>query len=450
MKGALNPTSISTRLQRIAKLARENPGMKLLTLAHHIDVMFLKEAYRRTRKDGASGVDGQSAQEYGENLEANLESLLNRFKSGEYRAPPVKRVLIPKGDGKKTRKIGIPTFEDKVLQRAVVMILEAVYEEDFKEFSYGFRRGKSPHDALERLQHDLMRMAGGWALIADITDCFGSLSHKHTREILDLRVQDGVIRRTLHKWLKAGVMENGNVWYPKKGSPQGGVVSPIIANIYLHEVLDKWFDEVVRPRLDAPAQMVRYADDFMIIFKSKSDAQRVQQVLARRFAKYGLEIHPDKTHLVEFNRPKWGAKRCAGSVDFLGMTHYWGRTRKKKWIVKQKTAKKHLSRALKAVSLYCRQNLHLKVSVQYVQLCHMARGHYNYYGVTHNSRTLSRFRHQMERIWRKWLNRRNREKSMPWKRFKLLLKRYPLPKPKIVHTIYGRTLSLPFAANPLS
>ncbi len=444
-----NLESISTRLQRIAKLARENPGMVLLTLAHHIDEQFLWEAYRRTRKDGASGVDGQSAQEYEENLEENLKTLLNRFKSGTYRAPPVKRALIPKADGK-TRPIGIPTFEDKVLQRAVSMVLEAVYEEDFKDFSYGFRGGRSPHDALARLQQDLTKMAGGWVLEADISDCFGSLSHKCIKEIFDLRVQDGVLRRNLHKWLRAGVMENGNVWYPEKGSPQGGVVSPIIANVYLHEVLDRWFDEVVRPRLNAPARIIRYADDFMIIFRSKHDAQRVQRVLAKRFAKYGLEIHPDKTRLVEFNRPRRRDKRGTNSVDFLGMTHYWGRSRKKKWIVKQKTAKKRLSRALRAISLYCKKNLHLKVSEQHERLSQMARGHYNYYGVTHNGPSLKKFHHQMKRIWRKWLNRRNREKSMPWERFNLLLKRYPLPKPKVVKSIYGRTLPLPFTANPLS
>ena len=223
----------------------------------------------------------------------------------------------------------------------------------------------------------------------------------------------------------------------------------LVANIYLHEVLDKWFDEVVRPRLDAPARIIRYADDFMIIFESKRDAERVHRLLAKRFAKYGLEIHPDKTRLVEFNRPGPRDKRGNNSVDFLGMTHYWGRSRRKKWIVKQKTAKGRLSRALKAVSLCCRKNLHLKVKVQHERLTQMARGHYNYCGVTHNSPSLSKFYHQMKRIWRKWLNRRNREKSMPWERFNLLLKRYPLPKPKIAHSIYGRTLPLPFVAKPL-
>ena len=263
-------------------------------------------------------------------------------------------------------------------------------------------------------------------------------------------MQDGVIRRTIHKWLKAGVMESGNVWYPEKGSPQGGVISPIIANIYLHEVLDKWFDEVVRPRLDAPAKIIRYGDDFVIVLKSEQDARRVHRVLSKRFAKYELEIHPDKTRMVAFHRPRLKDKRGRGSVDFLGLTHYWGRSRRKKWIVKRKTAKKRLSRALKAVSMWCRRNLHKKVKEQHIRLSQMVRGHYNYYGVTGNDRSLKKFHLEVKRIWRKWLNRRNRENAMPWKRFNLLLKRYPLPTPKIVHSIYGRTLPLPFAANPLT
>lgn len=441
--------TISTRLQRIAKLARENPKMVLLTLAHHIDEQFLHEAYRRTRKDGASGVDGQTAEEYAANLEENLSKLLSKFKRGTYRAPPVKRVNIPKGDGK-TRPIGIPTFEDKILQRVVLMVLEAVYEEDFKEFSYGFRRGRSPHMAVRKLRDDIVEMKGGYVLEADISDCFGSLSHKVIKDILDLRVRDGVIRRTIHKWLKAGVMESGSVWYPKKGSPQGGVVSPILANIYLHEVLDKWFEEVVCSRLEAEARIVRFADDFVIVFRSLRDARKVLSVLRKRFAKYKLEIHPDKTRLVEFLRPRLRDKRGRNSVDFLGITHHWGRSRNNKWIVKQKTSKKRLNRAVKNVSSWCRRNLHRKVREQHEHLCKMITGHINYYGVTGNIRSLKIFTQEVRRVWRKWLDRRNRENPMPWKRFIRLLSRYPLPKARIPHSIYGQTLPLPHAANPLS
>jgi group II intron reverse transcriptase/maturase len=449
MAGTSSQANISTRLRQIAKLSRDNPTMVLLTLAHHIDEQFLHEAYRRTRKSGASGVDGQTAEEYAADLDNNLAKLLEAFKRGTYRAPPVKRTEIPKGDGK-TRPIGIPTFEDKVLQRAVSMVLEAIYEEDFKEFSYGFRRGRSPHQAVRRLRDDIVEMKGGYVLVADISDCFGSLSHRVLRIILDLRVRDGVIRRVLHKWLKAGVMEGDNVWYPKKGSPQGGVVSPILANIYLHEVLDKWFDEVVRPRLSSEARMVRYADDFMIIFREKRDAQRVMQVLYKRFAKYELTIHPEKTRLVEFLRPRLKDNRGRNSVDFLGFTHYWGKSRKKKWIVKQKTSKKRLSRAIKRMESWCRKNRHQKVKDQHAYISVSIVGHMNYYGVTGNIASLKNFIQEVRRVWRKWLNRRNRENSMPWWRFDRLLHRYPLPKARIAHSIYGKTLSLPFVANPFS
>jgi group II intron reverse transcriptase/maturase len=235
--------------------------MVFTTLAHHIDVDWLREAYRRTRKDGARGVDGQTAADYASNLEDNLRSLLDRAKSGTYRAPPVRRVHIPKGDGKQTRPIGIPTFEDKVLQRAVAMILEAVYEQDFQDFSYGFRPGRSAHQALQALHKGLARMAGGWVLEVDIRKFFDTLDHEHLREILRRRVRDGVLLRLIGKWLNAGVLEGLELSYPESGTPQGGVISPLLANIYLHEVLDEWFVRDVKPRLNGPAFLVRYADD---------------------------------------------------------------------------------------------------------------------------------------------------------------------------------------------
>jgi group II intron reverse transcriptase/maturase len=253
MEGKMNETpgseNISTKLQRIAELARQRSGVALTTLAHHIDTEFLGEAYRRTRKDGAAGVDGQTAKEYAAQLKVNLAALLDRFKSGEYRAPPVRRVHIPKGDGRTTRPIGIPTFEDKVLQRAVTMVLEAVYEQEFLECSYGFRPGRSAHQALQSAWKGLMRMGGGWVLEIDIKSFFDTVDHGHLRSFLDQRVRDGVIRRMIDKWLKAGVLEDGRVSYPDEGTPQGGVLSPLLANVYLHEVLDKWFEKDVLPRM---------------------------------------------------------------------------------------------------------------------------------------------------------------------------------------------------------
>jgi len=253
--------TISPKLERIAKLAKEAPEMAFTSLAHHIDIDWLREAYRRTRKDGAPGVDGASAGEYATKLEENLQSLLDRAKSGNYRAPPVKRVHIPKGDGSQTRPIGIPTFEDKVLQRAAAMALEAVHEQDFLDCSYGFRPGRSAHQALEVLQHGLVCMAGGWVLEVDIRKFFDTLDHAHLREILRRRVRDGVLLRLIGKWLNAGVLEGRELSYPDAGTPQGGVISPLLANVYLHEVLDVWFEREVKRRLHGRATLVRYAGD---------------------------------------------------------------------------------------------------------------------------------------------------------------------------------------------
>ena len=247
---------ISTKLERIAKLAREKPGARLLTLAHHIDVNWLREAYRRTRKDGARGVDGRSAAQYAEQLEVNLQSLLDRAKSGRYFAPPVRRVHISKGDGTETRPIGIPTFEDKVLQRAVAMVIGEVYEQSFHDFSYGFRPGRSAHQALQALHDTMWRMKGGWIVEVDIRKFFDSVDHAHLREILNQRIGDGVLLRLIGKWLNAGVLEGQDLSYPDEGTPQGGVISPLLANIYLHEVLDDWFVRLVRPAIAGSAALV--------------------------------------------------------------------------------------------------------------------------------------------------------------------------------------------------
>lgn len=440
--------NISTRLLQIAKLAREAPEMVFTTLAHHIDAELLFEAYRRTRKDGAPGVDKQTAEDYAKDLEGNLQSLLVRFKTGSYKAPPVRRALIPKGDGKSTRPIGVPTFEDKVLQRGVTMVLEAVYEQDFLNCSYGFRPGRSAHQALEDLRNGLMDMKGGWVLEVDIKDFFGTLRFKDLREFLDQRVRDGVIRRSIDKWLKAGVLENGRVTHPDAGTPQGGVASPLLANIYLHEVMDKWFHETVKPRLRGHAFMVRYADDIVCAFSNEDDARRVMEVLPKRFGKYGLALHPEKTKLVEFRRPKRGNGNNAaprggpGTFDFLGFTHYWGRSRKGNWVVKQKTAKDRLRRAIKGIYEWCRKNLHVDVAGQHVILKQKVTGHYRYYGITGNSRSLSCFHQQVQRAWQKWLNRRSQRSKMDWERFKLLLERYPLPPPTVVHSIMTRSKSM--------
>ncbi len=356
-------TTVSTKLERIAKLAREMPHVALTTLAHHIDMDWLREAYRRTRKNGATGVDRQTAEEYASRLEQNLQSLLERVQSGNYVAPPVRRVHIPKSDGSQTRPIGIPTFEDKVLQRAVAMELEAVYEQSFLDCSYGFRPRRSAHQALRLVQSQTVKMAGRWVLEIDIRKFFDTLDHRQLRDIVRKRVRDGVLLRLIGKWLHAGVMEDGAIAYPDAGTPQGGVISPLLANIYLHEVLDEWFAREVVPRLIGRAVLVRYADDVVIIFSNEQDARRVCKVLPKRFAKYGLTLHPEKTRLVDFRRPdrreapfsdSCGARSRPGTFDLLGFTHYWAKSRRRYWVVKQKTAKDRLRRSLQRVAVWCR------------------------------------------------------------------------------------------------
>jgi RNA-directed DNA polymerase len=438
MSGTPGPGSVSTKLERIVKSAKEMPGVAFTTLAHHIDLEWLLEAYRRTRKDGAAGVDGQTAKEYAANLEGNLRSLLDRAKTGDsYRAPPVRRVHIPKGDGSKTRPIGIPTFEDKVLQRAVAMVLEAVYEQDFHNCSYGFRPRRSAHDALRALREPLMEMNGGWVLEADIEAFFDSVDRAQLQEILRRRVRDGVLLRLIGKWLNAGVMEEGRVYRPDAGTPQGGVISPLLANIYLHEVLDEWFGRQVKPRLKGRAELVRYADDFVIAFESEEDARRVMDVLPKRFGKYGLRLHPEKTRLVQFSRPSRnapsgdGATR-PGSFDLLGFTHYWRRSRQGNWVVYRKTASSRLSRALRATSLWLRRNRHAPMREQHRVLVLKLRGHYNYYGIIGNFAAMDSFRSWARVLWGKWLSRRSRASPGPTAMSELL-DAYPLPRPRIVH-----------------
>ena len=393
--GTSSPETVSTKLQRIAELARQAPEMVLTTLSHHIDIDMLREAYRRTRKDGAVGVDGQTATEYAADLEENLRSLLDRFKSGTYKAPPVLRVHIPKGRGRKTRPIGIPAFEDKVLQRAVAMVLGAVYEQDFLDCSYGFRPGRSAHQALESLWKVTMGVGGGWVLEVDIQGFFDTLDRGHLRSFLDQRVRDGVLRRAIDKWLKAGVLEVGGIVHPEFGTPQGGVISPLLANIYLHEVVDRWFVEQVQPRLCSPAHLIRYADDMVMVFADEGDARRVLEVLPKRLGKYGLTLHPEKTRLVDFRRPRdrggKGPRRPTerpATFDLLGFTLYWGRSRRGRWVVQRQTARDRFSRSLRAINSWCKRYRHAPIEWQHEKLSRKLRGHCAYYGITGNGQRL--------------------------------------------------------------
>jgi group II intron reverse transcriptase/maturase len=438
-----SPDIVSTKQERIATLAKQSPQMSFTSLAYMMDLPWLLRAYHRTRKNGATGVDGQTWHQYGENLEANLQSLLDRAKSGRYRAPPVKRVHIPKaGSPTQTRPIGIPTLEDKVLQRAVVMLLEPIYEQDFTEGSYGFRPGRGAHQALEKLWKETMNADGGWVLEVDISKFFDTLDHDHLRQFVQYRVRDGVLLRLIGKWLNAGVMEAGQLSYPESGSPQGGVISPMLANVYLHYVLDTWFEREVKPRLSGRAYLIRYADDFVIGFTNEKDAHRVKEVLPKRFGRYGLRIHPEKTRLVRFTKPidgqpkdRDGSSGNPESFDLLGFTHYWGRSLRGNWVVKRKTSASRLSRGLRAINQWCRKHRHDPLIEQQRAMSQKIRGHCAYYGITGNSKCLSSFRQWAVRRWRCWLSRRNRERGMTWDRFNQLLERYPLPAAVAIHSV---------------
>ena len=432
--GGMDPANLSTQRQRIAELARSKPGTALFLLHHVIDLEWMYEACGLTRQDGATGIDGVTAEAYEANLEANLLDLLERIKSGRYKAPPVRRTYIPKADGSQ-RPLGIPTFEDKVAQRAIVMVLEAVYEQDFRACSYGFRPGRSAHDALRELYSVITKQGQYWVLDVDIRKYFDSIPHHHLRAFLDQRVTDGVIRRMIDKWLKAGVLEDGLLQRAAEGTPQGGVISPMLSNIFLHHVLDEWFEDEVRPRLGGACTLVRYADDFVMTFKTHRDAKRVLEVLGKRLERYGLTLHPDKTRFIDF-RPE----RRDGThpdcheppFDFLGFTHTWVKSQKGKNVVRQTTAKSRLVRALRGINDWCRQNRHRPIPHQRDRLGSKLVGHYAYYGITGNLRQLQRYLTQVKRIWRKWLARRTRSKPLTWADFNVLLARHPLPKARII------------------
>jgi len=436
----MSTQEVSTKQERIAENAKRLPDVSFSALAHHIDVKWLFEAYNQTRKNAAPGSDGMTSEEYALNLGENLQRLLDRAKSGKYRAPAVKRVHIPKGKGKETRPLGLPTFEDKILQRAVKMALEPLYEQEFYDCSYGFRPGRSQHMAITKMRNELMKMNGGWIIDIDIKKYFDTIDHQKLREIISKRVCDGVITRLIGKWLKAGILEDGELYYSKRGTPQGGVLSPLLSNIYLHEVLDVWFEDTAKPRLKGKAFMVRFADDVIMGFQNKKDALRVYEVLPKRFAKYNLTLHPEKTRLIRFCRPNGADKVKPETFDFLGFTHYWGKSRKGHYIIKHKTGKGRLARTIHNFNIWLKKNRHMEVKEQHAILCRKLQGHYAYYGITFNYDMLYRVWEAVKFLWKKWLSRRSRKSYLNWDKFECLLERYPLTKPRVVHSIYAANL----------
>jgi group II intron reverse transcriptase/maturase len=435
MSETLCSGSVTTKLRRIAELARKDRNRVFTSVAHAIDLEWVKEACRRTRKDGAAGVDGCTWADYATNLDANLSALATKIRSGAYRPPPVRRAYIPKASGGE-RPIGIPSFEDKIAQRAVAMLLEAIYEQDFSPYSYGFRPGRSAHQALEELQRRPTYWKRCWVIDADIQRFFDTIDHTKLRSILDQRVRDGVIRTLVDRWLNAGVLEQGRIVRPDEGTPQGGVISPLLANIFLHEVLDRWIEDDVQPRLQGALRCLRYADDFVVLTKSEEHARRVMTVIHKRFERFGLKLHPEKTRLLSFDSPCLETKRAQRerSFDFLGFTHFWARSRNGRWVVKQRTAKNRFARGLKAVKERCRRMRHHTLREQHEAMCRMLRGHFNYYGITANGDALARFRHEAERIWGRSLARRN-NRRFAWQRFTKLRERFPLPEPIPVRSV---------------
>jgi group II intron reverse transcriptase/maturase len=427
-------------------MARTHRDRAFASLHHVLDLDWMLEAYRTTRKDGAAGVDGATAAEYAETLEANLLDLLDRIKSGRYQAPPVRRSHIPKADGTQ-RPLGIPTFEDKVAQRAIAMLLEAIYEQDFLPCSYGFRPGRSAHDALHDLRAALMTQGMRWVLDIDIKRYFDTIPHQQLRSFLDRRVTDGVVRRMIDKWLKAGVLENGSLSRSTEGTPQGGVISPLLANIYLHYVLDEWVATVVAPRLKGRYILVRYADDLVLAFEDHLDAKRVFRALDQRLTRFGLTLHPEKSRFIDFRFRRPGGQHhpatSGTTFDFLGFTHVWGRSRQAKNVVRQVTAKGRFARALLAVSEWCQRHRHQSIQHQHAHLSAMLRGHYGYYGITGNGRRIRWYLHQVERIWKKWLSRRGRHGNFRWDRLRELLSRHPLPPARIMRQYTVPSKALP-------
>jgi group II intron reverse transcriptase/maturase len=316
------------------------------------------------------------------------------------------------------------------------MLLEPIYEQEFYACSFGFRKGRSAHDALRSLRNNIMDNGGRWVFEVDIQKYFDTINHQHLRDFLAKRVNDGVIRKLIDKWLKAGILESGQLHNPTTGTPQGGVISPLLANIYLHYVLDEWFAKDVIPRMAGKCSVTRFADDFVIVFEHYNDCYRVQNVIQKRFERFNLTLHPDKTKRIDFRfayRKENRRKGKAINFDFLGFTHYWGKSRNGKNVVQQKTAKSRLSRAIKEVNVFCRDNRHKNLSEQISRLNRRLIGHYAYFGITGNHKSLRSLHHQTCRLWHKWLSRRSRKSYIPWDKFRIILERFPLARPKIYH-----------------
>ena len=431
---------MSTGLLKVAERAKREPDARFNSLAHLVDEAALGRAFTRIRKDAAVGVDDITKEQYGQRLEENLRGLHGRLKSMRYRHQPIRRVHIPKANGKK-RPIGISCLEDKIVQGALREVLETIYEQDFLECSYGFRPKRSAHDALRAADHMVSREGIVVILEADIQAFFDSIDRKKLMEILQIRVADPPLLRLLGKCLHVGVLDGEEFGRPDEGTAQGSIISPMFGNVYLHYALDLWFERDIKPRLKGHARLIRYADDLVIGFARQDDAVRVLKVLHKRMAKYGLALHPEKTRLIPFVRPRKGqnGRSGPGTFDFLGFTMYWCKTRRGGWRLGMKTRKARIQRTLTTLGEWCRRHRHRPLKDQHAALSRRLRGHYQYFGVNGNSRSLQQVLYQAERLWKKWLQRRSqRGVRLTWKRFGAYLKVHPLPPPQICVQIWAR------------
>ncbi len=432
--------STQTKLALISERARKEPELQFTSLAHLLNVRFLKECYYSLGRDRASGIDGVSWTEYGKDLDGNLNNLVTRLKVKRYKPLPSKRVYIPKNEHEE-RPLGLPALEDKIVQKGISRILEAIYEADFLNCSYGFRPARNCHQAINAVDKTIMTKPISYVIEADIKGYFDNVSHKWMMEFLQVRIKDPSFLLLIRRFLKAGYFEAGQIVATEQGTPQGGNLSPILSNIFLHYVLDLWFEKKVKPQARGACHLVRYADDFICMVQYKGDAQRIEQALRERFAKFDLELHPEKTRIISFGRYEREnanrQNRKTNTFDFLGFTHYCDTSRRGKFIVGHKTSLKKFRMKCKDMNNWLRKIRNYKKAKEWWPVLQAKlRGHYQYYGVSGNMRSLQRFYSLTLRMTLKWLNRRSQRKSFSWNGFYRYLEHYPLPMPKIVHNLY--------------
>jgi RNA-directed DNA polymerase len=429
-------SDVPSGLDRVREVARKDKDARFTALLHHVTVARLRVAYRALRSQAAPGVDGVTWEAYGQDLEVNLRSLAQRVHSGSYQARPSRRVYIPKADGRQ-RPLGIASLEDKIVQRAVVGVLNAVYEEDFLGFSYGFRPGRKPHDALDALATGITGKKVNWILDADIRDFFTKLDQAWLIKFVEHRIADKRVLRLIRKWLAAGVIEDGSWSETPEGTPQGGSASPMLANVYLHYVLDRWARQWRRRHARGDMVIVRWADDFVVGFQHQGDAKRFLNDLRDRFAKFGLEPHPDKTRLIEFGRFAATNRKANGlgkpeTFDFLGFTHICGKTRAGRFWPRRITRAKRMRAKLKQVKDQLKARRHRPVPEQGTWLASVVRGHFAYYAVPGNARAIQAFRNEVTRHWCKALRRRSQRHHLTWERTNRLAQQW-LPPARILH-----------------